>query len=118
MDRSLPWPLPMNRLAAVASVACLAASSASHAADPVVLQQAVLPDQTGLAYLAVDRDRVLFVEVRKEKGFEHTLEVALAAEPVVRLKLRCVDQAAARQVLDALRPGGAAVLDVSGRCRL
>jgi hypothetical protein len=108
----------MNRPLAVASVACLAATSPSRAADTVVLQQSVLPDQTGLAYLMVNRDRVLFVEVRRAEGFEHTLEITLAAEPVVRLSLRCVDQAAARQVLDALRPGGAAVLDVSGRCRL
>ena len=108
----------MNHPLAVASVACLAATSPSRAADTVVLQQSVLPDQTGLAYLMVDRDRVLFVEVRKAEGFEHTLEITVAAEPVVRLSPRCVDQAAARQVLDALRPGGAAVLDVSRRCRL
>jgi hypothetical protein len=108
----------MHRLLAVALLAGLAAAPASHAADTVVLQQNVLPDQAGVAYLMVDRDHLLFAQVTKEEGYEHVVEAALAAEPVVRLSLRCVDQAAARQVLDALRPGGAAVLDVSGRCRL
>jgi hypothetical protein len=108
----------MHRLVAVALLAGPVAAPPSHAADPVVFQQNVLPDQTGVAYLMVNRDELLFAQVTKGEGYEHMVEVALAAEPVTRLKLRCFDQAAARQVLDALRPGGAAVLDVSGRCRL
>jgi hypothetical protein len=108
----------MRRFFAVALLAGLAAPPASHAADTVILQQNILPDQAGVAYLMIDRERLLFVEVTKAEGFEHTLEIALAAEPVVRISIRCIDQATARQVLDALRPGGAAVLDVSGRCRL
>ena len=43
---------------------------------------------------------------------------SLDAQPPVTLSLRCIDQAAARQLVDALRPGGPALLDVTGRCRL
>jgi hypothetical protein len=90
----------------------------AHAADMVLLQQNVVPDQAGIAFLMIDRERLVAARARKEKGFEHVLEITLMAEPVVTLSLRCVDQAATRQVLDALRPRGAPTLDVSGRCRL
>jgi hypothetical protein len=89
----------------------------AHAADMVLLQN-VVPDQAGIAFLMIDRERLVTVRARKEKGFEHVVEITLVAEPVVTLSLRCVDQAATRQVLDALRPRGAPTLDVSGRCRL
>jgi hypothetical protein len=90
----------------------------AQAADMVLLQQNVVPDQAGVAFLMIDRDRLVAVRARKEKGFEHVIELTLVAEPVATLSLRCVDQAATRQVLDALRPRGTAALDISGRCRL
>jgi hypothetical protein len=105
--------------------ACLAAAMtlgascpSARAADILLLQQTVPPDQPGTAFLLIDRDRLLLARAKKEKGSEHTVEVTLAGEPPLTLTLRCIDQAAARQLLDALRANGPAQLDVTARCRL
>jgi hypothetical protein len=103
---------------ASASVASLLVATAARAQDTILLQQTLLPDESGIAFVLIDRTRLLVVRVKKEKGTAHVVEVTLAAEPPFTFSLRCVDQAAARQVVDALRAGGPAMLDVSGRCRL
>ena len=49
------------------SVLMLAAGPA-EAQDPLLLQQALLPDEVGTASMLVDRDRVLLVRAKKAKG--------------------------------------------------
>jgi hypothetical protein len=116
----MPMPgfrLPMVSLAF--SLAVLPGASPPARADTLLLQQAVPADQAGTAFLLIDRARLVLVRARKEKGLEHTLEVTLTGEPApVTVSLRCVDQAATRQVLDALRTPGLPLLDVTARCRL
>lgn len=98
-------------------VAMLIAAPA-QARDPLLLRQALLPDEAGVAFMLIDRDQVMLVRGTKAKGIAQVVEVLMAAEPTLTLELRCIDQAAASQVMEALRPGGPATLDVSGRCRL
>ncbi|MEK0084486.1 hypothetical protein [Benzoatithermus flavus] len=115
MSGSAPLPRP---LAAVVAAATLAAPSPVRAADMLLLQQTLQPDQPGTAFLQIDRDRLVLARARKEKGFEHTLELTLMGEPPLVVTVRCIDQAATRQLLDALRPGTLPQLDVTARCRL
>jgi hypothetical protein len=99
-------------------LALLSGSVPAARADALLLQQAVPADQAGNVFLLIERARLVLARVRKEKGREHALELTLAGEPTVTVTLRCVDQAAARQVLDALRaPPGVPLLDVTARCR-
>ena len=90
----------------------------AQARDPLLLQQALLPDEAGTAFMMIDRDQVMLVRGKKTKGIAQVVDVLLNAEPPLTLELRCIDQAAASQVIEALRRGGPATLDVSGRCRL
>lgn len=94
------------------------AAAPAQARDLLLLQQTLLPDETGTASLLIDRDRILLVRGKKAKGAAQLVEVILTAQPLLTVELRCVDQAAARQLIDALRLGGPATLDVSGRCQL
>lgn len=86
-------------------------------AELLLLQQAVPADGTGIASLAIDRARIALVRVRQEKGPAQLVEITLATEPVTTLTLRCIDPAAAGQLLDMLRGAGPAVLDITARCR-
>ena len=104
--------------AAIALAAGQLAVAPAQAQDAVLLQQSLQPDEAGLASVLIDRHRLLLVRMKKEKGVQHVIEVVLDAQPPVTLSLRCIDQAAARQLVDALRPGGPAILDITGRCRL
>lgn len=108
----------LRSLAAVVAAAALAAPAPGRAADMLLLQQTLQPDQPGTAFLQLDRDRLVLARARKEKGFEHTLELTLTSEPPLVVTVRCIDQAATRQLLDALRPNGPPQLDVTARCRL
>jgi hypothetical protein len=90
----------------------------ARAADMLLLQQIVQPDQSGTAFLQIDRARLVLARAKKQKGFEHTVELTLAGEPPLSVMVRCIDQAATRQLLEALRPGGPPQLDVTARCRL
>ncbi len=94
------------------------AATPAQARDPLLLLQTLLPDEAGTVSLLIDRDRVLLVRGKQAKGAAQMVEVTLTAQPPVTVEIRCVDQAAARQLIDALRLGGPATLDVSGRCRL
>lgn len=94
------------------------AATPAQARDPLLLLQTLLPDEAGTASLLIDRDRVLLVRGQQARGATQTVEVTLTAQPPATVEIRCIDQAAARQLIDALRLGGPATLDVSGRCRL
>ena len=89
---------------------------ARAAADMLMLQQTVLPDEAASVALLIDRDRVAAVRLRQGKKPAYAVEITLAAEPNLVLTISCQDVAGARQVLDALRSRGPATLDVSGRC--
>ena len=106
------------RGSSTATLVWIAAAVPARAQDAILLQQSLQPDESGLASVLIDRHRLLLVRTKKEKGAQHVVEVTLDAQPPVTLSLRCIDQAAARQLVDALRPGGPALLDVTGRCRL
>jgi hypothetical protein len=111
-------PMPGCRLPFSLALSCAVLSGSLPAqADTLLLQQAVPADQAGNAFLLIDRARLVLVQARKEKGLEHTLEITLTGEPPIEVSLRCVDQAAARQMLDALRTPGLPLLDVTARCR-
>lgn len=86
------------------------------AADMLMLQQTVLPDEAASVALLIDRDRVAAARLRQGKNPAYAVEITLAAEPNLVLTVSCQDVAGARQVLDALRSRGPATLDVSGRC--
>lgn len=94
------------------------AATPAQARDLLLLQQTLLPDEAGTASLLIDRDRILLVRGKKAKGTAQLVEVILTAQPPLTVELHCVDQAAARQLIDALRLGGPVTLDVSGRCQL
>lgn len=87
-------------------------------ADTVLLQQSVPGNVAGTPFLLVDRGRVSHVTVTKDTSLEHRVTIRLATEPPVELSLTCNDEAITRQVLDSLRLGGVATLDITGRCRL
>ena len=100
----------------------LAAAIAAHtvsgaAADTLMLQQKVRPDEAATDALVVDRDRLLTARIRQGAKPPYKVEMTLVGEPNLALTVYCQDLAGARQVLDALRTRGAAILDVSGRCR-
>ena len=90
----------------------------SALADTVLLQQNVPGNAAGTPFLLLDRGRVSHVTVTKDTSLEHRVTIRLATEPPVELSLTCNDEAITRQVLDALRFGGVATLDITGRCRL
>lgn len=106
-----------GNLAAWCIFAATALAPLAHA-DTLVLEQIVPADAGGTAFLLIDRDRLALARVVKEKGTAHAVELTLATEPTITLSLHCSDQAAARQVLDALRAPGVRSLDVTSRCRL
>jgi hypothetical protein len=87
-------------------------------ADTLLLQQNLPGDVAGTPFLLVDRSRISQVTVSKDTSLSHRLTIRLATEPPVELALTCNDEAITRQVLDALRRGGVATLDITGRCRL
>jgi len=87
-------------------------------ADTLLLQQMVPGDVAGTPFLLIERSRISHVTVTKDKSLVHRLTIRLATDPPVEIGLSCNDEAVTRQVLDALRRGGVATLDVTGRCRL
>lgn len=87
-------------------------------ADTLLLQQNIPGDVAGTPFLLVDRGRISHVTVTKDTGLSHRVTLKLATEPPIELSLTCNDEAITRQVLDALRFGGVATLDITGRCRL
>ena len=107
------------RRAAAALVAALglaALPGVSTAADMLLLQQTLPPGTEGTTDVMIDRERVAAVRVEQE---DDGSRVQVTLDPEGELRLRCADLAAARQVLEALRPGnGLASLDLTGRCRL
>jgi hypothetical protein len=96
----------------------LGVGASNALADTVLLQQNVPGNVAGTPFLLVDRGRVSHVTVTKDASLEHRVTIRLATEPPVELRLTCNDEAITRQVLDALRLGGVATLDITGRCRL
>lgn len=107
----------MGRFLAIALIV-LGVVASSARADSVLLQQNLPGDVAGTPFLLVDRNRIAHVTVAKAASLEHRLTIRLATEPPVELMLTCNDEAITRQVLDALRPGGVATVDITGRCRL
>lgn len=100
------------------ALALLATAPAARAApDPVLIQQAVEPTKAGGVLLQIDRNRIATVVVDKTAGAEHVVSITMDRDQKPRFVLRCVDFAAARSVLDALRLDGPPMLDVTGRCR-
>jgi hypothetical protein len=93
-------------------MACAAAPAA--AADMLQLQRTVQPDEAAQTILLVDRERVAVARIRQEPKPSYLVEITVIGEPNIVLAINCQDLAGARQVLDALRPRGAAMLDVSG----
>ena len=89
----------------------------AHASDMLLLQQTVQADEAAPVLLQIDRERVAVAEARKDQQKTYRVEVTLIGQPAIVLTVRCQDQGGARQLLDALRPGAMASLDVSGRCR-
>lgn len=83
-----------------------------------MLQQNLPGDVAGTPFLLVDRNRISHVTVSKDTSLMHRVTIRLATEPPVEIGLTCNDEAITRQVLDALRAGGIAALDITGRCRL
>lgn len=92
--------------------------TAAVRADTLLLQQVLPAGTAGAPFLLLDRTRISHVAVSKDTGQEHRLTVHLATEPPAELSFTCNDEAITRQVLDSLRRGAAATLDVTGRCRL
>ena len=105
--------LPVLAVAAAGLVAPTAAQ-----ADMLLLQQNVPGNVAGTPFLLVDRGRISHVTVRKDESLAHKITIRLATEPPVELSLTCNDEAITRQLMDALRRGGVATLDITGRCRL
>ncbi len=98
-----------------AAITALTASGA--AADILMLQQTVRPDEAATVALVVDRDRLLTARIRQGTKPPYKVEMTLVGEPNLTLTVHCQDLAGARQLLDTLRTRGTATLDVSGRCR-
>ena len=107
----------MGRIPIIALLS-LVAGVTSVRADTLLLQQIVPGNVAGAPFLLVDRGRISHVTVSKDTSLAHKLTIRLATEPPVELALTCNDEAITRQVLDALRLGGVATLDITGRCRL
>lgn len=106
----LALPLLLSALAALAP-------AARAAPDTVLLQQAVEPTKAGGVLMQIDRNRIATVVVDKTVGAEHVVSITMDRDQKPRFVLRCVDLAAARSVLDALRQDGPPILDLTGRCR-
>ena len=96
----------------------LGAGAAGARADTLLLQHNVPGNVAGTPFLLLDRSRISHVSVTKDDSLVHTVTIRLATEPPVEIGLTCNDEAITRQVLDALRRGGVATLDITGRCRL
>jgi hypothetical protein len=86
--------------------------------DMLLLQQNVPGNVAGTPFLLIDRGRISHVTVRKDESLAHKVTIRLATEPPVELSLTCNDEAITRQLMDALRRGGVATLDITGRCKL
>jgi hypothetical protein len=86
--------------------------------DMLLLQQNVPGNVAGTPFLLIDRGRISHVTVRKDESLVHKVTIRLATEPPVELSLSCNDEAITRQLMDALRRGGVATLDITGRCKL
>ncbi|MDW8371057.1 MAG: hypothetical protein RMK81_12350 [Geminicoccaceae bacterium] len=102
---------------AAAAVLLVGALPAAAAPDPVQIQQVVEPTRAGGVLLQIDRNRIATVVIDKSQGQEHIVSITMDRDQKPRFVLRCIDLAAARLVLDALRADGVPVLDVTGRCR-
>lgn len=113
--RSYPW----GRSAVFALLwgFSLSGGRALAAPDPVQLQQVVEPNRAGGVLLQIDRNRIATVVVDKTAGQEHVVSITMDRDQKPRFVLRCVDLAAARLVLEALRVDGPPSLDLTGRCR-
>jgi hypothetical protein len=98
----------------------LALAQPAGAADMLLLQQRLEGEKDAAAFVMLDRERISLVRVTRRSGFGHRVEVILGPEGDPQLELRCADLAAARQVLEALRPGaaGPVEIDLTGRCRI
>ena len=98
----------------------LAPAQPAAAADMLLLQQRLEGEKEAATFVMLDRERISLVRVTRRSGIEHQVEVTLEPLGEPQLELRCTDLAAARQVLEALRPGaaGMAELDLTGRCRI
>ena len=102
----------------VVALMLLGAGASSASADTLLLQQNLPGDVAGTPFVLVDRSRISQVTVSKDTSLSHRVTIRLATEPPVEISLTCNDEAITRQVLDALRRGGVATLDITGRCRL
>ena len=100
----------------VAALAFLV-SNGADAADSVLLQQTVQAEQAGRPWMMVDRAAVTSVVVEKGQDLGHRVSITFHPESRPRFIIQCNDPASSREVLDALRPGGPAFLDVTARCR-
>lgn len=105
-------------LARLLVAAALVGSTAAARADTVLLQQMIPGDAAGTPFLLIERSRISHVTVTKDQSLVHRLTIRLATDPPVEIGLSCNDEAGTRQVLEALRRGGVATLDITGRCRL
>ena len=101
----------------LAAVALLAAPGTAGATDALLLQQTAPAGEKATLQLLVDRDRLALAELRQAAKDSYLVELTLAADPNLVLRITCRDLAAGQQVIDALRPRGVPVLDLSGRCR-
>ncbi|MCS6877284.1 MAG: hypothetical protein N2038_03605 [Geminicoccaceae bacterium] len=110
---------PSRLFASIASVCVFVAlcGRARAAPDPVQLQQVVEPNRPGGVLLQIDRNRIATVVVDKTAGQEHVVSITMDRDQKPRFVLRCVDLAAARLVLEALRVDGPPNVDLTGRCR-
>ena len=97
--------------------ALLALPAQASAADMLLLQQTVQPEEAAPVLLQIDRERIAVAQVRKDRQKTYLVEITLIGQPAIVLSVRCQDLGGARQLLDALRPSAMANLDVSGRCR-
>ena len=95
----------------------LFAGAAIAAPDTVLLQQTLEPNRAGGALILIDRNRIATVTVDKAQGPEHAVSITMDRDQKPRFVLRCVDIAAARLVLEALKNGGGPQLELTGRCR-
>lgn len=93
-------------------------TGSAAAADQLLLHQSLPVDEAGRSFVLVDRSRISHATAAKEGSQAHRITIRLATEPPVELVLTCNDAAITRQVLEALRQGATATLDLTGRCRL
>jgi hypothetical protein len=100
------------------ALALLGAAVSSARADTLLLQHNVPGNVAGTPFLLLDRSRISHVTATKDDSLVHKVTIRLATEPPVEIALTCNDEAITRQVLEALRRGAVATLDITGRCRL